>query len=187
VSLQDYEDFARAFSGIAKANATWVWTPAGRGVFVTVALPGGVSPPTTDTTLGNLTKALLQFGNPLVQVTVKVGTVTFFEIAGDIFLQSNRIPERVKANVDDVLRHQFQFDVRQLGQNVSFSEIVALIQNVPGVNSVALTKFKLSKDGSNSARNSILVAARPQAGAAVDSVKPAEVLVLDVNCLPRSS
>ena len=25
VSLKDYEDFARAFSGIAKALATWTW------------------------------------------------------------------------------------------------------------------------------------------------------------------
>ena len=39
VSLRDYEDFARAFAGIAKALATWSWDGERRGVFVTVAGP----------------------------------------------------------------------------------------------------------------------------------------------------
>ena len=37
VSLKDYEDFARSFSGIDKALATWTWFGEKRGVFVTVA------------------------------------------------------------------------------------------------------------------------------------------------------
>ena len=37
VSLQDYEDFARAFAGIEKTLATWVWSGQKRSVFVTVA------------------------------------------------------------------------------------------------------------------------------------------------------
>ena len=37
VSLEDYEDFARAFAGIEKALATWMWSGEKRGVFVTVA------------------------------------------------------------------------------------------------------------------------------------------------------
>ena len=37
VSLRDYEDFARAFAGIAKALATWTWDGERQGVFVTVA------------------------------------------------------------------------------------------------------------------------------------------------------
>ena len=31
VSLQDYEDFARAYPGIAKALATWTWDGRKRG------------------------------------------------------------------------------------------------------------------------------------------------------------
>ena len=37
VSLRDYEDFARAFGGIAKALATWTWDGQRQGIFVTVA------------------------------------------------------------------------------------------------------------------------------------------------------
>jgi predicted phage baseplate assembly protein len=39
VSLQDYEDFARAFSGITKALATWTWNGQQQGVLITVAGP----------------------------------------------------------------------------------------------------------------------------------------------------
>lgn len=41
VSLQDYEDFARAFAGIVKALATWIWRDTRRSVFVTVAGSNG--------------------------------------------------------------------------------------------------------------------------------------------------
>ena len=41
VSLTDYEDFARAFGGIAKALAAWTWNKHSRGVLVTVAGPNG--------------------------------------------------------------------------------------------------------------------------------------------------
>ena len=37
VPVQDYEDYARAYTGIAKAQATVLNTRAGRTVFITVA------------------------------------------------------------------------------------------------------------------------------------------------------
>ena len=46
VSLTDFEDFARTFSGIGKARADWLWAGSQRLVHVTVAGPDGadVSP-----------------------------------------------------------------------------------------------------------------------------------------------
>ena len=50
VSLQDYEDFARAFAGVAKALATWSWIGSTRGVFVTVGgVDGAALPPESRT------------------------------------------------------------------------------------------------------------------------------------------
>ena len=37
VSIRDYQDFARAFAGIAKAHALWIAAGPARGVFLTVA------------------------------------------------------------------------------------------------------------------------------------------------------
>ena len=67
VSLLDYEDFARAFSGVAKAQARRA--PAARGptVVVTVAFEGGDR-------LDDLAAALRTHGDPRVQVRVLAGT-----------------------------------------------------------------------------------------------------------------
>ena len=35
VSLQDYEDFSRAFAGVAKALATWIWDGTRRSLNIT--------------------------------------------------------------------------------------------------------------------------------------------------------
>ncbi|MFZ4859028.1 MAG: putative baseplate assembly protein [Desulfuromonadaceae bacterium] len=183
VSLQDYEDFARSFSGIAKAHAVWVWTAGGRGVFVTVALPGGARPISTDMTLNKLRKALHDFGNPLVPVYVVPGTVTTFSLGGEVIARTDRIPERVKSGVDMVLRNYFSFDARQFGRNVALSEVVALIQNAPGVEYVRLTRLTKSEQAGSSQNRTetILRAACPRAGAAMESIKTqsAEILVLD--------
>ncbi|HEX6639986.1 MAG TPA: hypothetical protein VF215_02680, partial [Thermoanaerobaculia bacterium] len=62
VSLQDFEDFARGFAGVAKAIATWSTGSERRGVFVTVAGPNGVAIDDTTT----LAAALRTYGDPYV-------------------------------------------------------------------------------------------------------------------------
>ena len=186
VSLQDYEDFARAYSGIAKAHAVWVWTPQGRGVFVSVALPGGAPLPTSSQLLDELRAALDNYGNPLVPVRVALGAVTPFALAGRIVARPDRIPDRVKAAVDAALTSQFSFDSRSFGANVALSEVVALIQNVPGVDYVDLTALKFAtRAADHDPLNPILFAARPLPGAAMDKTHPApaEVLVVAIDSL----
>lgn len=173
VSLQDYEDFARSFGGIAKAHAAWVWTPQGRGVFVTVALPGGVAPTLSDNaTRDNLKKALKDFGNPLIPLDVQWGEIKLFDIAGRVLPQPDRIAERVKADVNAELRKAFSFDVRRFGQNVGLSEIMAIVQDIPGVLSVTL---------SDPAK--MIEATCPAAGSAIEKTQPAQVLVLNEKTL----
>src|SRR5439155_978680 len=48
VSLRDYEDFARAFAGVAKAQATWTWDGNRRGILITVAGPDRAGPRAAD-------------------------------------------------------------------------------------------------------------------------------------------
>ena len=69
VSLLDYEDFARAFAGIAKALATWSWDGQRRGVFVTVAAPDG--DPVADDVLEKLEAAIRKAGDPFVPLRLK--------------------------------------------------------------------------------------------------------------------
>ena len=41
VSLKDFEDFAKAFAGIAKAQANWIWDNENRSIHLTVAAVDG--------------------------------------------------------------------------------------------------------------------------------------------------
>ncbi len=45
VSITDYQNFAATYAGIAKANAIWIPSGPGRGVFLTVAAAGGSALP----------------------------------------------------------------------------------------------------------------------------------------------
>ena len=68
VSLEDYENYALAFSGIAKALATWTWFGRTRGVFVTVTGAGGDVLDPAGTTLANLVAAYRRYGSPYVPI-----------------------------------------------------------------------------------------------------------------------
>ena len=70
VSLQDYEDFARARAGIAKALATWTWAGEKRVVFVTVAGPGGAEIEERSDVYKNLLKAMQAQGDPSVALQI---------------------------------------------------------------------------------------------------------------------
>ena len=71
VSLRDYEDFARAFAGVAKALATWTWDGERQGVFVTIAGVDGAPVDETGETYKNLVSAMHDAGDPYVPLRVK--------------------------------------------------------------------------------------------------------------------
>src|SRR5207244_5945040 len=63
VSLTDYEDFTRAFAGIAKAQATWVWSGEHRLVHLTVAAELGKPLDPADALFTNLVEAIRASGD----------------------------------------------------------------------------------------------------------------------------
>jgi predicted phage baseplate assembly protein len=138
VSLRDYEDFARAFSGVAKALATWTWNGHHRGVFVTVAGVGGRAIAEGSLTYKNLLSAMFQAGDPAVSVRVKSYTPAFFRLAGNLGVDPAYQTGAVLAAVDAALRVAFSFDAREFGQPVAKSEVIAAIQAVNGVLAVDL-------------------------------------------------
>ena len=70
VSIHDYQDFARAFAGIAKAHALWIPSGSARGVFLTVAGEQGAAVPEASDTHRNLQAALHRYGDPLMPLTL---------------------------------------------------------------------------------------------------------------------
>ena len=138
VSLQDYEDFARAFSGIAKAIATWIWNGQKRSILVTIAGYQG-EPITEDSeTYKKLLAAMTKAGDPSASFSVKSYQPKIFHLDAGIKVDPDYLTETVLAQVRQSLLSHFSFESRDLGQPVTKSEAIALMQSVPGVIAVDL-------------------------------------------------
>ncbi len=139
VSILDYEDYARAYTGIAKAQAAVLNTRAGRTVFISVAGDGGAPP--ADATLDKLLNALKQNGDPLVHCETKAYNEATFHLALRVKRDPDHDAKKVLADVEAALRAAFSFDARDFGQIVARSEIIAVAQEVEGVLGVDLDRF----------------------------------------------
>lgn len=179
VSLQDYEDFARAFAGIAKALATWTRSGEKRGVLVTVAGPKGVAILPSGKVYQSLLTAMKQAGDPYIPVRVETYTPKFFRISAKVKIDPSYLPERVLPAVETTLRAAFSFQARAFGQPVTLGEVMAVMQGVPGVEAVDIDMLLIKKNGTFEEHSGlVLPAASPQAGADANA-QPAELLTLD--------
>ncbi len=141
VSVQDYEDYARAYTGIAKAQATVLNTHAGRTVFVTVAGDDGVQPAIDGPTLSKLLSALKLNGDPLVRCDAAPYIKATFKLALRIKRHSDHELATVLEDVEAALRAAFSFKARDFGLTVARSEIITVAQQVSGVVGVDVDRF----------------------------------------------
>jgi hypothetical protein len=147
VSLEDYQNYARAFAGVAKASAAWAWFGQTRGVAVTVCGAGGSALDPNGETIANLAAALVACGNPHVPLRVMPNQQSLFTVSGKVRIDADRDSGLVMDNVRAALAAVFGFAARDLGQPVAQSEVVAAIQGVDGVVAVELTNFSLNQSG----------------------------------------
>jgi predicted phage baseplate assembly protein len=178
VSLRDYEDFARAYAGIAKALATWLWTGETREVFLTVAGPAGRE--VGGELLQNLVGAIRAAGDRHLPLRVEEYRPAFFGMVARMRTDPDYIPERVKAAVAAALQEQFGFDARSFGQGVALSEVLAAIQTVPGVVMVDVDElYRIPKDEREEQPQPFLEADVTRPGEEDGDVPSAELLTLD--------
>ena len=179
VSLEDYEEFSRTFAGVAKALATWTWDGLGRRIFITVAGPRGASITSDSDTYQKLLAALQASGDPFVPIRVATYLSVSFRLAGTVKVDPDFESDRVLAAVTDTLRSQFSFETRSFGQAVILSEVIELIQNVPGVIAVNITQLYRSTVSSREER---LLASLPSL-LPNGTMQAAELLTLDAGPL----
>jgi hypothetical protein len=141
VSLRDYEDFARAFTGIGKAHAALLNLKAGRTIFITVAAEDGTPILAANPVLLRLVGALRNSGDPLVRFEVQPHREALFNVRLRVKRDHAYSRETVSAAVDEALHTAFSFDTREFGQPVSRSEVIAVADGVPGVVAVDLEHF----------------------------------------------
>lgn len=137
VSVLDYEDYARAYTGVAKASAAVLTLRSGRTIVVTVAFAGG----DPGDRLAALGTSLLTHGDPHVQVLVLEGTTQTFRLALKVAVDPAYETDAVLAAVDTALRGAFSFDARGFVQPVFPSEVDAVAHTVKGVLAVDVDRL----------------------------------------------
>ena len=141
VSTQDYSDFARTFAGVGKAFATRLSDGRRELVHVTIAGVDDVPIDETSDLFRNLRRALRQFGEPAVPVTLAVRELMLLLISAKVRLLPDYQWEPIARQIRSQLLGAFGFACRELGQNVSLSEVISTMHRVAGVAYVDVDEF----------------------------------------------
>ncbi len=176
VSLEDYQNYALAFAGIAKALASWTWFGSVRGVFLTVAGQDGAPLCTDDPVVTSLIGAIRLCSDPHVPLLVASYVPVLFTCSAAVKVdQADYAPDQVLAQVWQDLSAAFAFGQRQLGQGVAASEITQVIQQVAGVTAVQLQGLAPTGAAAQGPGAAMLCASGPQppAGAQLLQLDPA--------------
>lgn len=136
VSIRDYQDFARAFAGIAKAHALWIPSGPARGVFLSVAGEEGAAVEEDSDTFINLQDALHSYGDPLMPVRIVTYRDARFSLRLAVKVAADAEATLVLPAVEAALRLAFGFGARSFGQGVSVDEVAAVVHTVAGVEAV---------------------------------------------------
>ncbi|HEU4768185.1 MAG TPA: putative baseplate assembly protein, partial [Pyrinomonadaceae bacterium] len=136
VSVRDYADFARTFAGIAKASAQQLSDGDREVVHLTIAGAGNIPIDVNSDLYRNLLAALGRFGDPLTPMQVESFERVLLVVSAKVNVLPEYLWEKVKDQMRALLLDKLGFENRELGQSVMLSEVVSLMQSVPGVNYV---------------------------------------------------
>jgi hypothetical protein len=177
VSLQDYEDFARAFSGIGKAKAEWIWRGGSRIVYLTVAGVDGAD--LSSDKVADLITAINNARAPHQPWEVAPYEKLLFQIEAELHVHPDYIADIVLSSVEQKLRDTFSFSARTFADRVAESETLAVMQSVDGVESVVLKNLSYVLDSGGNAKDEFGLPCR---GALFDTttrvLHPAQLLTL---------
>ena len=136
VSLLDYADFARAYTGIGQASAVVLPLRAGRTVVVSV-VDTDHRPP-APVVLDLLAGELRRSGDPHVLVEVVAARPATFRLSLSVRVHPDHTSTDVLAAVASRLREVYGPASRSLGEPVHRSAVVATAAGVPGVVAIDL-------------------------------------------------
>lgn len=180
VSLRNYEDFARGFSGVSKARADLLWDGETRRIVVTVAGPDGASiDASSGTVFSNLVAAFAAFGDPFVRATLVSYRRATFRLRARVRTDPKRDSASVLANVEKRLRKEWSFKERGFARVVASSAILASMHAIDGVVAVDLDElYRTSGPQSSVMLHNRLIAGGVEL-ASDGTVLGAEILTLD--------
>lgn len=131
VSLRDFEDAARAYSGVAKARASWVWDGEEQAVHLIVAGDDGAL--IEQETKENLVAYLDARRDPNRTMRVVPHRNVPVRVSVAIAVDPRHEADAVAASVRAALQDFFSFERRGLGQPVHLSDVYQVAHDVEGV------------------------------------------------------
>jgi hypothetical protein len=144
VSLQDYEDFARAYAGIGKAQAIVLWNGKTELVHVTIADSYGDTIDPGTELHKNLSKAIDTYRDRLEMVQIDTFEKHLFQLEAKLLIEEKYDVKNVLAAAQAALESAFSFDKRDFGQPVTSAEVISILQQIPGAIMVDLDKLYLT-------------------------------------------
>ncbi|MFJ3789666.1 putative baseplate assembly protein [Kitasatospora sp. NPDC090091] len=133
VSLTDYADFARAFAGVGKAAADRLSDGRGGLVVVTVTGADGAVLDRDSDVVADLRTALRRYGDPSVRIQVLPAERLVLGVRASVGLLPDHEWSTVEPRLRAALLDAFDPTRRELAQQLTGSEVVAVLQAVPGV------------------------------------------------------
>ena len=134
VSLSDFENFAKSFAGIGKAQAIWIWDGEKKKVHISIASANGGVVDSHSELFDNLVEAINTFKDPVLKFSMESFSKLTFDLKANILVTGEeKERENIFSVVRDTLNAKFSFESREFGQPVTVSEVMSVIQQVKGV------------------------------------------------------
>ena len=186
VSVLDYQNFARAFSGVAKAHALWINSGPSKGIFITLAGIDGAEIPNPSNTYTNLMSSLRRYGDPMLPLSLVNYEPATFVLRMAVKVNEDAVRDTVLDELETNLREYFSFAKRDFGQHVSQDEILAVAHSVNDIEAVRITRFYKQEAGAVENVVPIIASHLPIASLTV-APKPAQLLTLSDEPLEMES
>lgn len=146
VSMQDFEDYARAYPGIGKAQAIWLWQGEHKIIHITIAGADGGPISTVSALYKNLRLSMENVRDPGPGVQIASFVPLSFNVQAKLLVTRGYLADKVQAAVSSAVVDAFSFHRRAFGQAVNKSELYNVMQGVEGVDAVDLDKLYLSSN-----------------------------------------
>ena len=154
----------------------WTWDGRRRGVFLTLAGPDGDALPEDGSVMRTLLAALRDAGDPYVPVRAASYRPVRFRVKATLRVHPDRRAEDVLRAAEAALALRFGFGERAFGRPVWRGDVIATLQNVPGVESLDLDLLYREPGGGGTAPE--LNAEAPEDGMDARTASPAELLLI---------
>lgn len=138
ISLQDYEDIARGYTGIAKAKAAIILKDVKESIQLTIAGENGVKIETGSQTYNNFVGYLNLHRDINHQIDVVHHENIFLTLKVIIQVDPAYVEGDTLSAARTAVLNYFDFDNLQLGQGIHLSNIYGELQKVKGVKAVKI-------------------------------------------------